>query len=769
MHRPVRWGLIVLAVLAVPLVAGGLWVRGLMADLPDVESLERYRPALTTTVWSRDGVLLAEFYEERRKLVDVEALPAHVVRAFLAAEDSGFFSHEGLDLAGILRAAWANLRERRVVQGGSTITQQVAKSLLLSPERSLRRKLREAVLAVRIERNLTKRQILFLYLNQIYLGHGAYGIESASEIYFGISAPELSLAQAALLAGLPRAPSRYDPYRHPGRALDRRRYVLERMVEEGWATPEDAAAARDEPLNLAGYQNPYTRVSPYFTSHVRQLLEARYGPEAVLRGGLRVVTTMDSRLQQAAREALRWGLEQVDRRSGFQGPLGHRDPADPGPFAAGGPPRAGDRVKALVLEAGADGARVLAGGVEMPLPAEAMAWALPRGKAPGDVLGPGDVILCEVEAGPGGALRAALVQEPEVEGALVCVDPHTGEVLALVGGYDFGRSQFNRATQARRQPGSAIKPLIYAAAVAKGYTPATLVYDSPVVYSSPDLEEKWKPHNYSKRFYGATTLRDALVRSRNVVTVKVLRDIGVPYAVRFLRDLGLRAEISPDLSLALGSPSLSPLDLVAVYTVFPAGGVRHDPVFLLRVEDRDGKVLERFDPPGPGERVLTPEVAFVITDMMRAVVREGTGRRVRALGRPAAGKTGTTNEYRDAWFLGFTPDLLAGVWVGYDDGRSLGRRETGGRAAAPIWLRFMKETVRDRPARDFPVPEGVEFARVDAGTGGVAGPGSRRAFTAAFVRGTAPRPAPVAGWPGPPTDGAPTLDPRDPGALELLR
>ncbi len=768
MRRAARWGLVLLFVTAAAAAAAGVWLWSLLSGLPDLQSLRRYRPPLTTTVWSRDGVLMAEFYRERRKLVDPSTLPGHVVRAFLAAEDSGFFSHEGLDLAGIVRAAWTNLREGRVVQGGSTITQQVAKSLLLSPERSLRRKIREAVLAVRMERHLTKQQILYLYLNQIYLGHGAYGIESASEVYFGISSQELSLAQAALLAGLPRAPSRYDPYRHPERALERRRYVLERMAEEGWITRDDMERAASEPLALAGYRNPLARVSPYFTDQVRRVIVARYGRETLLEGGLRVVTTMDSRLQEAARRALRRGLEALDRRAGYRGPLERRSPDDPGPFARGPAPGPGQRVKALVLHVDARGATVLAGGRKLPLPAEAMGWALGRDRSPPEVLSPGDVIWCDVRVGEDGLPVAELAQEPQVEGAIVCLDARTGEVLALVGGYDFGRSQFNRAVQARRQPGSAIKPLLYAAALAKGYTPATLVYDAPVVYRSTDLRGDWKPRNYSQRFHGATTLREALVRSRNVVTVKVLKDIGVSYAVDFLNGLGLRARISPDLSLALGSPTLSPLDLAAVYTVFPGGGIRHDPVFLLRVEDREGKELFRFYP-GPGERVLSPEIAYVVTDMMRGVVREGTGRRVRALGRPCAGKTGTTNEYRDAWFVGFTPDLVTVVWVGYDDGRSLGRRETGGRAAAPIWLEFMKQAVEDRPPGDFAVPEGVEFARIDADTGFLAGPDSRRTFTAAFVRGTVPGPAPLG-------DGSPEtapagagLDPRDPGALEMLQ
>ncbi len=763
-----RLGLFLVLAAAVAGTAGFFYLRSVLADLPDVEALRRYRPPLTSTVWSRDGVLMAEFYEERRKPVAVEDLPPHVVQAFLAAEDSQFFTHEGIDLAGILRAAWANLREGRVVQGGSTITQQVAKSLLLSPERSLRRKIREAALALRIERNLSKREILYLYLNQIYLGHRAYGIESASEVYFGRSSRKLSVAQAALLAGLPQAPSRYDPYRHPDRARDRRAYVLYRMAEEGWIDRATADRAEAEPLDLAGYENPFGRVSPFFSGEVRRHFEKTRGAEDLLRGGYRITATMDSRLQAAAREALRNGLEVLDRRQGYRGPVDRRDPADPGPFAEGPPPEAGDRRLALVVAVDEAGARVLTGGVEVPASRQDLALAVGKKGNPADVLTPGDVVLCAFETRDDGSLAARLVQEPAVEGALVCLDARTGEVLACVGGYDFGRSQFNRATQARRQPGSAIKPLIYAAAVAKGYTPATLIYDAPVVYDSPDLDEKWKPRNYSKRFYGATTLRDALVHSRNVVTVKVLRDIGIPYAVRFLRGLGLTSDLSADLSLALGSPSVSPLELASVYSAFPAGGVRHDPVFLLRVEDRDGRVVAAFEP-GAGTRTLDPAVAYVLTDMMRAVVRYGTGRRVAKLGRPAAGKTGTTNDNRDAWFIGFTPDLVTAVWVGYDDSRTLGRRETGGRAAAPIWLDFMKAAVQGRPAKPFAVPEGVEFARIDAQTGRLAGPDTTKTFTAAFVAGTAPARAPAEASAPRSTDRPLPYDPRDPGAMDALR
>lgn len=757
-----------LALAVLGAVAAGLiaWAfRDALSDLPDVASLRAYRPPLVTTVWSRDGVLMAEFAEERRKVVSVDSLPPHVVQAFLAAEDSKFFVHEGLDWRGIVRAAWTNFRQGRVVQGGSTITQQVAKSLLLTPERSYRRKLREAVLALRIEQNLTKPEILHLYLNQIYLGQGAYGIESAAEVYFGIPARKLSLAQVALLAGLPQAPSRYNPFQRSELALERRRYVLTRLTDEGLVAPAEAEAANAEPLTLSGVRNPYATVSPHYAEQVRRLLEARYGSAALQREGLRVISAMDSRLQAAAKQALRKGLEELDRSQGYRGPLGRVEPPELGPFAAGELPAPPARVRALVRKVDGGGAIVLVGGTELPLPVAGLAWALPRGRTPPDLLRPGDVVLCDLEASPDGKLAATLVQEAELEGALISLDPRTGEVLACVGGYDFSRSQFNRAVQAQRQPGSSIKPLIYAAAVEKGYTPATLIYDSPIVYASPDLEDKWKPRNFSEQFYGATLIRDALVHSRNVVTIKVLRDIGVPYGVSFVQRLGIRSPISADLSLALGASTVTPLELAEVYGAFATGGVRRDAAFLLRVEDRDGVPLESFVPP-EGERVLRPETAYVLTHMMQAVIQEGTGRRARGLGRPAAGKTGTTNDNRDAWFVGYTPDLVTAVWLGYDDSRSLGRGETGGRAAAPVWLDFMRAAVQGRPAAEFPVPEGVEFVRVDAQTGYLAGPTEAKTFTAAFLRGSAPGPAPRGELA--PASSA-TLDPSDPQSLDALR
>ncbi|PLX42699.1 MAG: penicillin-binding protein, partial [Deltaproteobacteria bacterium] len=548
---------IFLSLLAMALLAAGgvgIYVWSLMDGLPDIAELSTYKPPLTTTIKSRDGVLMAELYRENRYMGDPRQLPGFVRKAFIAAEDDKFYEHAGLDFQGIIRAALTNLKEGRFAQGGSTITQQVARTLLLSREKSLERKAREGILALQIERSLEKDDILNLYLNQIYLGHGAYGIEAAARVYFGVSAWELSIAQAALLAGLPQAPSRYDPYKNPAQAIDRRGYVLERMFENSWITAEEAEEAKRSPLGLKGYSNPFEDVSPYYSEYVRQALLELFDTDTVLEGGLTVTTSMDSRLQRAAREALREGLKEIDLRGGYRGPVRVLGAAVTGedalpreeeeaPFFEGDMPTDGAIAEALVTGVSEEGVTVVAGAAVARIPAERLEWTLPRGRKITDLFSSGQVLLCRFEAVEGGGLKASIYQEPIVEGAIISLDPETGEVLAAVGGYDYKRSQFNRFSQAKRQVGSAIKPLIYAAAISSGYTPASLIYDSPIVYESDELDKKWKPKTYSSRFYGATTLRDALVNSRNVVTIKLLKEMGIQRTVNFLRKLGITSEI----------------------------------------------------------------------------------------------------------------------------------------------------------------------------------------------------------------------------------
>ncbi len=756
------------------LVGVALAVVVITSDLPDVSRLTEFDPPVTTSVWSRDGELIAELYEENRVFTAPSALPEHVKRSFLAAEDSKFYEHPGLDLMGIARAFIANVREGRVVQGGSTITQQVAKRLFLNPKRSIARKIREIFLAVKMEELLTKDEILRIYLNDIYMGHGAYGIGAAAKVYFGVSAAELTPAQAALLAGLPKAPSAFDPYRNPERALERRAYVIRRMLDMGWLTPEEAGEAESSPLVLSGYENPFATVAPYYSEHIRRELESRYTTAAMLEGGLNVVTTLDVRMQKAAQVALTQGIERVERRQGYKGPLRTLSDDDDSAFLEGELPQPGDLGEALILEVDKRGLTVLMGSVQFRVTAKSLEWAVEKGVALADIFTPGEVLPVRCLLNEKEQLVAELFPEPEVQGALVCIDAHTGEVLAAVGGYSFGRSQFNRAVQARRQAGSSIKPLIYAAAIEQGLTPAHLVYDSPIVYESADLEEKWKPNNYSNRFYGPTTLREALVKSRNVVTIKVLQEIGIAPAVSFLKKIGIKSHISPDLSLALGASSVSPMEMSSVYSSFATGGYRSEPVFFLSVTDKRGMDLDYFQPRADKEPSLDPRTAFVITNMMEGVIREGTGRKAQGLGVPAAGKTGTTNDTRDAWFIGFTPDLVAVVWIGYDEGASLGSKQTGGSVAAPIWKQFMARAIEGRERSDFPMPAGIEFARIDADTGKAVGPATKRAYTAAFLSGTAPKQEATERSPNSNTreeidEEAVDYDIDDPGAMDLLR
>ncbi len=722
-------------------------------DLPDFRAVTEYSPETVTRVYARGGELIDEFYVERRILVPLSRIPPHVVKAFLAAEDARFFEHKGVDFISILRAIITDIRAGRIVQGGSTITQQVVKTLFLTPERTLSRKIKEAILAFRIERNLTKDEILYLYLNQIYLGHGAYGVQAAAETYFGKDVSELSLAEAALLAGLPKAPNRYSPYNNPEGARKRLRYVIERMVEEGFISKEEARQALSERIKIRPKKAKTLGIAPYFSEYVRRYIEEKYGYDALYRGGLKVYTTLDVDLQDYARKAISRGLRNYDKRHGYRGPLKHLKEGEIKEFLeesrkalAGAEPAKGTIYKGVVL--GKDGKGkyyvVQVGPYRGKLPYRDMEWATLDGKGKrrnvAEVLKRGDVVEVRVERAGDEGVLFSLEQEPEAQAALVAIDPLSGEVRAMVGGYDFRKSQFNRAIQARRQPGSAFKPIIYAAAMDKGYTPASIFVDSPVIYetSTGDGERVlWKPENFGKEFYGPITLREALAKSRNLVTIKLLNAIGVDYVIGYARKLGIRSSLNRDLSLALGSSGLSLLELTSAYSVFAARGIRYKPIFIRRIVDKDGRVLEENLP--EGKEVISPETAYIMTSLLEGVIKKGTGWRARALGRPAAGKTGTTDEYRDAWFIGYTPDIVAGVWVGFDDYHTLGELETGSRAALPIWLYFMKAAHRGRPVKDFPVPEGVVFRKIDPKTGRPVPPWDKRGVFEVFKKGTEPR------------------------------
>ncbi len=742
-RRSGRLGRIVLWTAVAGALAAGvfafvLW-REISAELPPVDQIVHYQPPVATRIYGDDGSLIGEFYVERRYLVPLDAIPQHVRLAFLAAEDADFYKHRGIDPASIVRAFLANVLHHQVVQGGSTITQQVVKQLLLTPERSYERKLKELVLALRLETKLSKDDILYLYLNQIYFGAGAYGVAAAAREFFDRGVEELSLAQAALLAGLPQAPSRYDPQRRPQQAIGRQRYVLQRMRENGFITPEEHQAAIAEQLVFAPRRPATYLAAPWYVEHVRRVLEERYGGTAPYQLGLQVYTAVNVELQRAAEEAVRAGLRELDGRQGFRGPVHHIDPRKVDSFlareAATKPLDAG-RARGVIVDVRPQGLGVRTAWERGFLPAAALAWGT-RKLAPA-AFKPGDVIAVTVtEEAVGGAARFALDQEPQVEGALVAIDPYTGEVKAMVGGYDFRRSQFNRAVQAKRQPGSAFKPLIYAAAMEHGYTPASIVLDAPIALDNGN-QPPWMPRNYENKYYGPTPLRYALARSLNTVTVRLVDAMGIKPVLASLPRFGFQGPLPRNLSIALGSTEVTPLELTRAYGVFATLGKRFDPIFITRVTDREGDPLEFSGTRPHFERVMSPEIAYVITDMMKTVVEHGTGRKAAELGRPVAGKTGTTNDTHDAWFLGFTPDLLAGVWVGFDSERSLGKTETGGHAAAPIWTAFMKKAVADRPVVDFRVPEGVSFVQVDRATGLRASEGTE-AELEVFVKGSEPK------------------------------
>ncbi len=759
MKKLLKWMIVLVVVLGLFLACGAaaLWYLW-SSNLPYIGSLREYNPPIVSVIYSSDGQVIGRFWEEKRIVIPLEQVPKHVIYAFVAAEDARFFEHKGLDLMGILRALIKNITAGKIEQGGSTITQQVTRSLLLkNTKRTYRRKAREALLSIQIEKNFSKDRILYLYLNQIYLGHGAYGVEAAARTYFGKSASELDLAEAALLAGLPQAPARYSPVTHFERAKARQRYVLQRMREEGYISKEEEIRAYNEELEIRGSEEDYFHRAPYFTEYVRQYLLKKYGRERLYRGGLKVYTTLDLEMQKAAQAALNKGLRELDKREGYRGPLRHLRPDEITSYKQEQQEKVlvddlkqGQIVEGVVekIDHQHNWAEVWIGGKSAVLPFSEMKWARkPDPKVPyyragikhvSEALSEGDVILVRLKK-PGKSPFSwvvSLEQSPEIQGALLCMEPDTGMVRAMVGGRDFTISQFNRAVQARRQPGSAFKPIIYAAALDKGMSPADVIVDAPFVSDNGEDEKVWKPRNYKGRFFGPTLLRTALAKSRNVITVKILKRIGVDYVISYARQLGIKSTLNADLSLALGSSGLSLLELTRAYCVFASGGYLPQPIFVKRVVDRNGQVIEENQP--TSEQVISQQTAYVMTDLLKAVVQEGTGWRVKALHRPAAGKTGTTNDLRDAWFLGYTPQLVTGVWVGYDDRTPMGKGETGSRAASPIWLYFMKEALKKMPVEDFSVPEGVVFAKIDAETGLLASPFSKKTVFQAFREGTEP-------------------------------
>lgn len=755
LKRRRRWHLALFIISCLVLFGGGgagtLWY--VSRDLPPLEVLQEYQPSLATRVYSDDRKVIGQFYVERRILTPLSDIPQTLIDAVVAVEDARFFEHPGLDLIGIARAAWTNLRRGGKVEGASTITQQLARSRFLSPERTYIRKLRELVLAYKMELVLTKEQILEMYLNQIYFGQGAYGVGAASLAYFGKAVPELTLAESAFLAGLPNSPNNYSPFRYPERAKRRQEHVLARMVEAGFITEKERQAAVAARLE---FSRPGTEpIAPYFIEHVRQGLMAKYGEAMVYKRGLEVYTTLNVDLQKAAERALQKGIRQLDKRQGWRGPLRKAGPAAfPVPLASkkGGDQKPifeeGQILEGIVLKVGRDHVQVRVGQTIGRLAFEDMAWARRRLTGPDPtrdvillanvrrLLKPGDVIEVGVKKVKKNALYLTLEQTPAVEGALIALDPRTGAIRAMVGGYDFRRSEYNRAVSARRQPGSAFKPIIYGAAINKGLSPATLVVDAPVVYEQGDPEKTWKPENYEKRFFGVMTLREALIHSRNLATVRLLGKIGLPAVEDFASQLGITAPLTRDLSLALGSSGLTLLELTSAYGVFANQGLRLEPFAISFVEGAEGAMLEQklFEP----QQVISKETSYTMTNMLMDVIQRGTGQQAKILDRPVAGKTGTTNDFTDAWFIGYTPNLVVGVWIGFDNLRTLGEMESGAHAALPIWIDFMRQAFRTIPVMPFEIPDNILFERVDPETGLLARDDSRPGVIEIFAKGTEP-------------------------------
>ena len=754
-------------------------------ELPDYEVLASYEPPVMTRVHAADGALLAEFARERRLFVPVEVIPERVVSAFVAAEDKNFFDHSGVDVQGIMRAVVINAQNmlggggRRLV-GASTITQQVAKNFLLTSEQTYTRKLKEALLALKIERTFDKNTILELYLNEIYLGLGSYGVAAASMNYYGKSLHELSLAEVAYLAALPKAPNNYHPFRHRDRAIERRNYVIDRMAEDGFVTAEEAATAKAQPLEVS--PRPFGAqifAAEYFAEEVRRASMAVFGEKKVYEGGLSIRTTLDPEMQRIAKTALVDGLVAYDRRHGWRGPVTRlplnvpdwgpalaeiETPSDIAPWrlavalevqpnrvVAGLKPR---RASARALEDVRETIEIAFDDLKWARPAQPDGSVGPEIKSADQVLAAGDVIYVAPKR-DGSAWQ--LMQLPKVEGAIVAIDPHTGRVHAMVGGFSYDRSEFNRAAQALRQPGSAFKPFVYAAALDRGFTPASIVMDAPLAVDQGNDLGYWRPQNYGRKYYGPSTLRLGIEKSRNVMTVRLAQDVGMDTVAEYGARFGIYERLPPVLSMSLGAGETSLLRLTAAYGMLANGGRRISATLIDRIQDRYGRTIFRHDqrdcpdcvaaewtgqaePALPDDRlqILDPHTAYQITSMMEGVVERGTATVIKEVGKPLAGKTGTTNEERDAWFIGYSPDLVVGVFVGFDTPRPMGRGETGGGLAAPVFKDFMKSALAETTAIPFRVPAGINLVRINAKTGVLALPGDEDVIIEAFKPGSNP-------------------------------
>lgn len=772
---------LVMGVLGVAVIVGVFWHYG--QGLPDYKQLASYEPPTVTRIHAGDGSLLAEFAREKRVFVPIGSIPKMVVKAFLSAEDKKFYEHAGVDFFGVARAIITNLRRmgsgQRLV-GASTITQQVAKNFLLTNEVSIDRKVKEAILAFRIERALSKDRILELYLNEIYLGIGSYGLAAAALNYFDRSLDELTLPEIAYIAGLPKAPNNYHPTRKSDAAKIRRNYVVGRMLSDGYITPDAAEAAKEAPLIVRKRSGAAVAQADYFVEEVRRELTDRYGDKRLYGGGLSVRTTLDPRLQKIAETSLREGLIAYDRRHGWRGPVARLDSAgdwrkklDKVPFPEGLADARPAWRKAVVLALDAVKADIgFADGARGHIPLAQLKWGRawlkdqkrgPGIKVPGEVLKVLDVVLVEKllpDAKGKKPAKGAFVlrQIPNIDGAVVAMNPHTGRVLAMSGGFAYGRSEYNRATQAKRQSGSAFKPFVYLAAMDNGYTPSSIVLDAPFVIDQGPGIGLWKPANYTKKFYGPSLLRLGVEKSRNLMTVRLAQAIGMDKISDYGEKFGIVQNMPELLSSSLGAVESTLLNLTTAYAMLVNGGKRITPTLIDRIQGRHGRTVFRHERrlcsscsnlewdgqpvpviPDNRETIADAVSAYQVVSMLEGVVERGTGRRIKAVGKPLGGKTGTTNQSFDTWFIGFSPDLAVGVFAGFDKPRSLGRRETGSSVAVPIFRDFMAAALKDLPPVPFRIPKGVRLVRVNATTGKLARAGERNVIFEAFKAGTEPK------------------------------
>lgn len=752
--------LLTLLGIAVGLMATIYFYIEITRDLPKIEKLSDYQPKAATLLYAKDGTLIAEMSEEQRYPVKLDEVPMIVRNAFLAAEDAGFYRHVGIDFFGILRALWKNLKTNQPTQGASTITQQVVKSLLLTREKTYERKAKEAILSYRLERALSKNEIFEIYLNEIFLGSGAYGIKAAARAHFGKNLNELNVAEAAFLAGLPQRPSYLTSPKHRSQAIERQHYTLRQMVANGMITKEEEIIAKNTELDIKPQALERIYAAPYYSNHAMREVDRIFeenipGDETALNpGGYVVETTADIPAYRYAEKAVRTGLKELDKRRGWRGPKKSLS-ADQvesliqsSPLTKRNQLIADDIYPAVVTSTnGASGILdVTVGTLKGKLDVNKADWAKKLlGKedratwiTPKTAFKVGDLIEVSLntEKTTDTQLYFSLDQTPEAEAALVSLNALTGEVATIIGGYDYNRSVFNRATQGRLQPGSAFKPIIYLTAVNNlNYTASSIVPDSPISLVAGN-GKLWSPQNYDRKFLGPITMRTALQRSRNVVSVALIRKTGLDAVIDFAHKMGITSPIQKNLSISLGTAEVSPLELTRAYGVFAAGGWLAESIFVTSITDRNGKVIYEKHP--SQKKVISDEVAFIMANMMKGVVERGTAQVVKQLEKPVAGKTGTTNDVMDTWFIGYTPEWVTGVWVGFDVKRNLGRFETGGKTAAPIFVNYMREFLKDTPPLDFDIPDSVIPVTVDLNSGRPVEPDSPNAFVEYFISGTEP-------------------------------